>query len=122
MGDPLGMAISHAIASGMGDDKRLADPGGNGKGAGFAVSEALRALRTNLQFMDVDHPPRVIVVTSPLPGEGKSTISANLALTLAASGAPVVLVDGDLRRSTVATTVGSKSASGTDSVIFGSDR
>lgn len=107
------------IASGMGDDKRLADPGRGDKGAGFAVSEALRALRTNLQFMDVDHPPRVIVVTSPLPGEGKSTISANLALTLAASGSPVVLVDGDLRRSTVATTMGLPGGAGLSDVLAG---
>ena len=55
-----------------------------GKGVGFAVSEALRSLRTNLQFMDVDHPPRIIVVTSPLPGDGKSTVACNLAVTLAA--------------------------------------
>jgi capsular exopolysaccharide synthesis family protein len=68
----------------------------------FAVSEAMRELRTNLQYMDVDHPPRVIVVTSPLPGDGKSTTSANLAITLAASGQRVVLIDGDLRRPMVA--------------------
>ena len=45
----------------------------------FAVAEALRSLRTNLQFMDVDNPPRTIVVTSPLPSDGKSTIACNLA-------------------------------------------
>lgn len=64
----------------------------------FAMSEAMRELRTNIQFMDVDNPPRILVVTSPLPGDGKSTTSANLAVTLAASGQPVVLVDSDLRR------------------------
>lgn len=63
-----------------------------------AMGEALRTMRSNLQFMDVDNPPRVIVVTSPLPGDGKSTTSANLALTLAATGERVILVDGDLRR------------------------
>ncbi|TQL54748.1 polysaccharide biosynthesis tyrosine autokinase [Subtercola boreus] len=67
-----------------------------------AVAEALRELRTNLQFMDVDNPPRIIVVTSSLPGDGKSTITANLATTIAASGQRVVVVDGDLRRPTVA--------------------
>jgi capsular exopolysaccharide synthesis family protein len=69
-----------------------------------AVAEALREVRTNLQFMDVDHPPRVIVVTSPLPGDGKSTTIANLAIALAAGGQRVVLVDADLRRPTVSRT------------------
>ncbi len=89
------------------------------KGPRFAVVEALRALRTNLQFMDVDNPPRTIVVTSPLPGDGKSTIACNLALTLAAGGLPVILVDGDLRRSTVATTMGLPGGAGLSDVLSG---
>ena len=90
-----------------------------GKNGTFAVSEALRALRTNLQFMDVDHPPKTIVVTSPLPGDGKSTIACNLALTLAAAGTTVVLVDGDLRRSMVATTMGLPGGAGLSDVLAG---
>ncbi|GAB14357.1 putative protein-tyrosine kinase [Arthrobacter globiformis NBRC 12137] len=69
---------------------------------GGAMGEALRELRTNLSFLDVDQPPRIIVVTSSLPGEGKSTVTANLAATLAAAGENVVVVDGDLRRPTLA--------------------
>ncbi len=69
--------------------------------------------------MDVDHPPRTIVVTSPLPGDGKSTIACNLALTLAAAGSAVVLVDGDLRRSTVATTMGLPGGAGLSDVLAG---
>lgn len=72
----------------------------------FAMAEAMRELRTNIQFMDVDKPPRVIVVSSPLPGDGKSTMSANLAITLAANGQRVVLIDGDLRRPTQASIFG----------------
>lgn len=64
----------------------------------FALAEALRSLRTNIRFTDIDRPPQVIVTTSPVPGDGKSTVSANLALTLAASGQRTVLIDGDLRR------------------------
>ncbi|MFE1665375.1 polysaccharide biosynthesis tyrosine autokinase [Microbacterium sp. P02] len=64
----------------------------------LAVAEAMRELRTNLQFMDVDNPPRAIVVTSPLPGDGKSTVAGNLARSLAAAGQQVVLIDADLRR------------------------
>lgn len=69
----------------------------------YAASEAVRELRTNIEFMDVDNPPRIITITSPLPGEGKSTTAANLAITLSASGQKVVLIDGDLRRPMVAT-------------------
>jgi capsular exopolysaccharide synthesis family protein len=96
------------------DRASLAEPG-----ARFAVSEALRSLRTNLQFMDVDNPPRAIVVTSPVPGDGKSTIACNLAQTLAAGGKPVVLVDGDLRRSTVAKTMGLPGGAGLSDVLSG---
>jgi capsular exopolysaccharide synthesis family protein len=63
-----------------------------------AIAEAFRKLRTNLQFLAVDHPPRVIVITSSTPSEGKSTTSINIALALAEAEHNVVLVDGDMRR------------------------
>jgi capsular exopolysaccharide synthesis family protein len=63
-----------------------------------AIAEAFRKLRTNLQFLAVDNPPRVIVITSSAPGEGKSTTAVNIALALAEAEHNVVLVDGDLRR------------------------
>ncbi|WEO78034.1 polysaccharide biosynthesis tyrosine autokinase [Cryobacterium sp. SO2] len=84
-----------------------------------ATAEALRELRTNLQFMDVDNPPRVIVVTSPAPGDGKSTITANLAITIAASGQNVVLVDADLRRPTVSAMFGLPAGGGLSDVLAG---
>ncbi|MBT0772126.1 polysaccharide biosynthesis tyrosine autokinase [Kineosporia sp. J2-2] len=84
-----------------------------------ARAEAFRTLRTNLQFADVDSPPRVIVVTSPLPNEGKSTSACNLALTLALGGARVVLVDGDLRKPTVGRYLGISSAAGLTTVLAG---
>jgi capsular exopolysaccharide synthesis family protein len=85
----------------------------------FAFDESMRVLRTNLQFMDVDHPPRTIVVTSPTPGDGKSTVSCELALTLAASGTPTVLIDGDLRRPTVASKMGLPAGAGLSDVLAG---
>ncbi|MFC9978797.1 polysaccharide biosynthesis tyrosine autokinase [Gordonia sp. NPDC127522] len=74
-------------------------------GAGPAA-EAFRKLRANLAFVNVDNPPRTIVISSPEEGEGKSTTSANLASAIAESGHRVVLVDGDLRRPRVASMYG----------------
>lgn len=115
-GLPVVGTIPLTSASG---ESRLFDVKGQESGVRFAVSEAMRTLRTNLQFMDVDNPPRTIVVTSPLPGDGKSTIACNLAVTLSASGRSVVLVDGDLRRSTVATTMGLPGGAGLSDVLSG---
>ena len=67
-------------------------------------AEAFRQLRTNLRFVDVDNEPRRIVVTSALAGEGKSTVSANMARLLAQTGTPVLLIDADLRRPMLAST------------------
>lgn len=66
------------------------------------IAESFRKLRTNLQYLAVDNPPRVIVVTSSMPHEGKSTTAINTALALAEADHSVVLVDGDMRRPTLA--------------------
>lgn len=62
------------------------------------VSEAFRSLRTNIQFASVDKPVRTLLVTSPSPEDGKSTVAANLSISLAQSGLRVVLVETDLRK------------------------
>jgi capsular exopolysaccharide synthesis family protein len=65
-------------------------------------AEAYRQLRTNLQFVNVDQNPRIIAVTSGVPGEGKTTTAINLAAALAEGGYRVCLVEADLRRPTIA--------------------
>lgn len=64
-----------------------------------AVSEALRTIRANVLLSSADLPPRVIMVSSSMPGEGKTTILGNLAVTLAQAGHRTLMVDGDLRLS-----------------------
>ncbi|WP_158604495.1 polysaccharide biosynthesis tyrosine autokinase [Nocardioides mangrovicus] len=81
---------------------RVGDDGLVGSQTGPAA-EALRQLRTNLRFVDVDKPPQSIVITSANAGEGKSVVTANLARVLAAAGQKTILLDGDLRRPMVST-------------------
>ena len=82
-------------------------------------SEAFRQLRTNLQFVDVDNPRKVIVVTSSMPGEGKTTTIVNLAIALASAGARVLLIEADLRRPKVADLLGMERTVGLTNVLSG---
>jgi succinoglycan biosynthesis transport protein ExoP len=82
-------------------------------------AEAFRQLRTNLQFVDVTNHPKSFVVTSSIPNEGKSTTAANLAITMAAAGARVCLIEGDLRRPKVAEYLGLEGGVGLTTVLIG---
>lgn len=62
------------------------------------ISEIFRTLRTNIQFMNTKGKLKTILVTSTLPGEGKSWVSANLAVTFAQAGKKVVIIDADMRK------------------------
>ena len=62
------------------------------------ISEVFRTLRTNIQFMNVDEKLKSLLVTSTVPGEGKSWVSANLAITFAQTGKKVLIVDADMRK------------------------
>lgn len=84
-----------------------------------AIAESFRKLRTNLQFLAVDNPPRLIVVTSSTPNEGKSTTAINIALALVEAQHKVVLVDGDMRRPSVHTYLNLVGAVGFSTVLSG---
>lgn len=62
------------------------------------ISEIFKTLRTNIQFMSTKGKLKTILVTSTLPGEGKSWVSSNLAVTFAQAGKRVVLIDADMRK------------------------
>ena len=66
--------------------------------SGDTITESYKNLRTNLRFALMDSTSKLIVVTSAMPGEGKSTISANLGLVAAQDNRKVLLIDGDMRR------------------------
>jgi len=66
-----------------------------------ALSEAFRSLRTSVLLSAAEQPPRSLLVSSAQPGEGKTTVSTNLAISLAQLGQRVLLIDGDLRRPSV---------------------
>ena len=114
------LPVDESLAAG--DRSVIATSSARADNEHLRFAEALRELRTNIQFLHVDHPPKIIVLTSPLPGDGKSTVAANLALAIAESGKRVVLLDADLRRPTVAKTFGLPPTSGLTDVLVGNAR
>ena len=84
-----------------------------------AAAEGMRRLRTNLQYVGLAEGARAVVVTSPMPGDGKSSIAANLALTLVDSGLRTLLVDADLRRPSVAEYLDLEDHVGLTAVLIG---
>ncbi|MDQ6936267.1 MAG: polysaccharide biosynthesis tyrosine autokinase [Actinomycetota bacterium] len=84
-----------------------------------ARSEAYRQLRTNLQFVNIDDAPRIIAVTSAIPGEGKTTTALNLAAALAEGGYRVCLIEADLRRPNLAKALGLVSDVGFTTALIG---
>lgn len=116
---PVVGAIPMADALGIKDNRAQVVLEGGSSPKQYEAAEAFRKLRTNLVFMNVDNPPRRIVLTSPQPGDGKSTVAANLAAAVAYSGQQVVLVDGDLRRPMVAESMQVDEGVGLTDVLVG---
>ncbi|PNI10548.1 chromosome partitioning protein [Arthrobacter sp. AFG7.2] len=82
-------------------------------------AESFRQLRTNLKFANVSDKARTVLVTSSLPGEGKSTTAANLGIALAQTGQTVCLVDADLRRPMINEYLGLDRSAGLTTALIG---
>lgn len=82
-------------------------------------AEAFRQLRTNLQFANVSGRARTVLITSSLPGEGKSTTATNLAIALAQGGQTVLLIDADLRRPMISEYLGLDRNAGLTTALVG---
>ena len=87
---------------------------------GSRSAEDYRQLRNNLQFLNVDEPPKVIMVSSAVPSEGKTTLVVNLALALADAGRTVTIVEADLRRPKVTRYLGLVGGVGLTNILTGS--
>ncbi len=83
------------------------------------AAEAIRSIRTNLVFMSVEQPLRTLLVTSPSPQEGKTTMAVNLAIAMAQSGKRVVVVDTDLRRPRIHHVFDASNDRGVSTVLVG---
>ena len=85
------------------------------------ISEVFRTLRTNIQFMNTKGKLKSILITSTLPGEGKSWVSSNLAVTFAQAGKKVILVDADMRKGRVYSIFGASPRPGLSNYLSGVD-
>ncbi|MGV0795690.1 polysaccharide biosynthesis tyrosine autokinase [Mycolicibacterium elephantis] len=101
------------------DKDRRKEPAISFENDNSTIAEAFRKVRTNLQFLAVDNPPHVMLVTSSMPNEGKSTTAINIALALAESDNNVVLVEGDLRRPRLHTYLDLEESVGFSTVLTG---
>jgi len=85
----------------------------------YTYAEAFRSLRSSLIFMPNQPDLRTLLVTSAIPSEGKSTVASNLAITMSAAGARVVLVDADLRRGDLAALFDTDGRTGLSNILRG---
>lgn len=118
--DDLAAITSAPLMASVPEDRSLVHESASGGPAAAGVrSESILRLRTNLRFAHVDEESTVLLVTSAQPGEGKTTLSLDLAIASARAGQRVVLVDADLRRPSVAPRLGLENAAGLTTALVG---
>jgi len=118
-------ALEDAVGAGVvgtlpNDKARRTEPAISFETDRSSIAEAFRKLRTNLQFLSVDNPPRKIVIASSVPNEGKTTTSLNLSLALAEAGHKVALIDADMRRPSLDKILNAVGSVGLSTVLSGS--
>ncbi|KUH99566.1 protein tyrosine kinase [Mycolicibacterium acapulense] len=101
------------------DAQRRKEPVASFKTDRSAFAESFRELRANVRFLEVADGPRVLLVASAMPGEGRTVTAIGLSLALAEAGHDVVVVDGDLRRPMIATHLGLAERTGLSTVLTG---
>ncbi|MBI1273563.1 MAG: polysaccharide biosynthesis tyrosine autokinase [Alphaproteobacteria bacterium] len=87
-----------------------------------SYSEALRSVRTAIHFSNVDQPPKIVMVTSALPNEGKTTVSMSMCRSLALAGNKVLLIEGDLRRPRLRKAMGAPTTIGDIAQLVAGDK
>lgn len=116
---PLLATIPHISGRGGGESLEAAGALITQREPKSSVAEAFRSLRTSLHFSAINREKKIVLLTSSFPGEGKSTICANLAHTLAQTGARVLVVDCDLRRSSLHEKFGHSKVPGLTELLTG---
>lgn len=101
------------------DERRLSRPTITFENDRSAIAEAFRELRTNVKLVMADDAPRVILIASPTPNEGRTATAVNLALALTEAGHKVAIVDGDLRRPGIASILDVDEPNGFSTVVTG---
>jgi capsular exopolysaccharide synthesis family protein len=116
---PLIAALPYSAASGLSPARFFEEASAGTVGSMSRMAESLRGMRTSILLSNPGAPPKVIMVASSRPSEGKSSISILESIVLALNGANVLLLDGDLRRSSIHQRLGINNNLGLSSVLSG---
>jgi capsular exopolysaccharide synthesis family protein len=117
--------LSEEIRSSLVNPNKKPNSGNGQKGrlvydrARSPLAESYKKLRTSLLFSTADRPPKTLLVTSSLPGEGKTTAVINMGFVLAQTGAKILLIDGDLRRQNLHEILGIENERGLSTILSG---